>query len=87
MKLLFKSEIKKKKDTHFQKEKNYEKPCILKDEYESEKWNNLTLVGEERAFPFRAGDETFKNKISKLQSFCRALWLRIEFISLTNWFL
>lgn len=85
MKLLFKFEI--KKDAYFRKEENYEKRCILKDEYESEEWDNLTLKGVERAFPLTAADETFKNKISGLQPSCRALWLRIEFISLTNWFL
>ena len=63
------------------------KPCILKDEYESQEWDNFTLEGEERAFPLGAGDETLKSKNLKLQFSWRALWLRIAFIGLTNWFL
>lgn len=63
------------------------KAWVLKDEYESAEWDNLTPEGEERAFPFGTGDETFTKKNSKLQSYCWILWLRIEFISLTNWFL
>ena len=40
-----------------------------------------------KGFSFQIRDETFKNKNSKLQPSGGALWLRIEFISLTNWLL
>lgn len=42
------------------------KPCVLKDEYESAEWDNLTPAGEERAFPFRKEMKHLKIRIQSL---------------------
>lgn len=80
MQLLFKSEIKQRP---LSKRKELWKNLVSWKMNMNHRNMNLTLEGEERAFPLGAGDEAFKNN-SKLQFSRRALWLRIALIGLTN---
>ena len=81
MQLLFKSEIKLRP---LSKRKELWKNLVSWKMNMNHRNMNLTLEGEERAFPLGAGDEALKNN-SKLQFSRKALWLRIALIGLTNW--